>query len=87
MSKLINNTNKRSLVFVFIIIIMLFLFFVSGEMQNGAMNGKLNENGWLGSNSWWWFASIVIIIFGATFGWLLYRKKINNESDLKGGLS
>jgi LPXTG-motif cell wall-anchored protein len=54
---------------------LLFLYFCSGEIMNGSINGKMNENGWLGNNSWWWFSTLVLIVFSAAFGWLLYRKK------------
>ena len=70
-----NKIEKRFLVVSFLIIVMLFLFFGSGDIMNVGMNGKMNENGWLGSNSWWWFSAAVILIWGVSFGWLFYRKK------------
>jgi hypothetical protein len=70
-----NKINKRFLIIAFIVVAMLFLFFGSGEMMNGGMNERMNENGWLGINSWWWFSTIVLLVFGASFGWLFIRKK------------
>jgi phosphatidylglycerophosphate synthase len=70
-----NKTNKRFLIIVFIVVVLLFLFFGSGEMMNGGINGRMNENGWLGVNSWWWFSAIVLLVFGVSFDWLFSRKK------------
>ena len=70
-----NKIEKRFLVITFLVIVVLFLFFGSGEIMNGSMNGRMNENGWLGGNSWWWFSAIVILVFGVSFGWLFYRKR------------
>ncbi len=68
-----NKIEKRLLVITSLITVVLFLFFGSGELMNGGMNGKINENGWLGSNSWCWFSTAVILIWGICFGWLFYR--------------
>ncbi len=70
-----NKIEKRFLVVAFLIIAMLFLFFGSGNIMNIGMNGKMNENTWLWSNNWWWFSTAVILIWGASFGWLFYRKR------------
>lgn len=70
-----NKVDKRFLLIVFLLIAVLFLFFGSGEIINGSMNGKMNENGWLGRNSWWWFSTSVILVFGAAFVWLFYSRK------------
>jgi hypothetical protein len=70
-----NKTNKRFLVFAFMVIVVLFLYFNGGEIMNSSMNGNMNENGWLGVNSWWWFSTAVILIWGVSFGWLFYRKR------------
>jgi len=70
-----NKTNKIFLIIVFIVVVLLFLFFGSGEMMNGGINGRVNKNGWLYINSWWWFSTIILLVFGASFVWLFYRKK------------
>ncbi len=72
-----NKIDKRFLIIVALFIAALFLFFGSGEMMNGSMNGKMNENGWLGANSWWWFSTVILLVCGVALSWLLYRKKIN----------
>ncbi len=40
------------------------------------MNGRMNENGWIASNSRGWFPAIVTLGFGVLIGWLLFRKKV-----------
>ncbi len=70
-----HKTNKRFLVFAFMVIVVLCLYFCSGEIMNSSMNVKMNENVWLGVNSWWWFSTLDIIFFGAAIYWLLYRNK------------
>jgi len=58
-----------------LVTVVLFLFFGSGEIMTGVMNGKMSDNGWLGSNSWWWFSNTVILIWGISLSWLFYRKR------------
>lgn len=70
-----NKIEKRFLVIMSLVTVVLFLFFGSGEIMKGVMNGKMSENGWLGSNSWWWFSTIVILIWGISLRWLFYRKR------------
>lgn len=72
-----NKIDKRFLVIAFLFIAALFLFFGSGEMMNGGMNGKMNDNGLLSANHWWWFSTIILLVCGVALSWLLYGKKIN----------
>jgi len=70
-----NKISNRSLVIALIVLVVLFLYFGSGVMMDGGMNGRLNENGWMGGHSWRWFPTIVTLAFGVLIGWLLFRKK------------
>jgi hypothetical protein len=71
-----NTTNNKSLIFVFVALIALFLYFDSGIMMGGGMNGRANENGWMGINSWLWFLTLITIVFGIALSWLHFKKKI-----------
>jgi hypothetical protein len=68
--------NNKFLVFAFMALIALFLYFDSGIMMGGGLNGRLNENGWMGINSWLWFLALVTITFGIALSWLHLKKKI-----------
>lgn len=47
-----NRINNKYLIIGFVVIVILSLYFGSGAMMEGGMNGKINESGWTGSNSW-----------------------------------
>jgi hypothetical protein len=70
-----NKTKRGFLVVAFIVLVVLFLCFGSGTMMHSGMNGRMNENGWIASNSWGWFPAIVTLGFGLLIGWLMFRKK------------
>ncbi len=72
---LLNKNNKKFLVVVFLVLVVMFLYFGGGAMIHGGMNGRVNENGWIGGNGWGWFPAIVTLGFGVLIGWLLFRKK------------
>jgi hypothetical protein len=73
---LMNRMNNRFLVIAFLAVVVLFLYFGNGAMMDGGMNGRMSENGWMGSNSWRWFPTIVTFVFIVLIGWQLFRKKI-----------
>ena len=70
-----NMSKNTLLIIVLVVIVVLFLYFGSGAIMDGGMNGKMNENDWMGSNSWRWFPTIVTLLIGILIGWLLFRKK------------
>ncbi len=67
----------KSTLFMFVIaaIVALYLYYDSGTMLEGGMHGRMNGISWLGGISWMWFLTIITLIFGAAFSWLLFRKK------------
>lgn len=70
------NISKNTLLIIaLIIIVVLFLYFGSGAIMDGRMNGRMNENDWMGGNSWRWFPTIITLVIGVLIGWLLFRKK------------
>jgi hypothetical protein len=71
-----NTINNKFLIFAFVALIALFLYFDSGIMMGGGLNGRANENGWMGINSWIWFLTLITIVFGIAFSWLHLKKKI-----------
>lgn len=70
-----NKINNRSLVIAFLVMVVFFLYFGSGAMMDGGMHGWMNENRWMGGNSWRWFPTIVTLVLGVLIGWLLFKKK------------
>jgi len=71
-----NTINNKFLIFAFVALIALFLYFDSGIMMGGGMNGRTNENGWMGINGWLWFLTLITIEFGVALSWLHFKKKI-----------
>jgi len=70
-----NKINNRFLIIVFIVLVVLFVYFVSGTITDGGMNGMMNENGWMGSNSWGPFPAVFTLVLVVLIGWLLFRNK------------
>ncbi|MFZ0454586.1 MAG: hypothetical protein WAM24_12655 [Ignavibacteriaceae bacterium] len=70
--------NNKFLVFAFMTLIALSLFFDSGIMMVGGLNGRVNENGWMGINSWLWFLTLATIEFGVALSWQHFKKKIKS---------
>ncbi len=74
--KLKNKINNRFLVIAFLVLVVVFLYFGGRAMMHGGMNGRMNENGWIGGSGWGWFPAMVTLGFGVLIGWLLFRKKV-----------
>ena len=74
--KKMNTINNKFLVFAFTALIAIFLYFDSGIMMGGGLNGRVNENGWMGINSWLWFLTLFTLLFGIALSWLHLKKKI-----------
>ena len=72
-----NTINNKFLVFAFVTLIALFLYFDSGIMMGGGLNGSVNENGWMGINSWLWFLTLAAILFSVSVSWLHFKRKFN----------
>ena len=74
--KKMSTINNRLLVFTFLVFVMFFLYFGNVIIMSGRISGRMNENGWIGSNNWLWYLTVTAISIWWCVSWLHFKKKI-----------